>query len=75
MYAYGVANRYGRWYARVRNSWGSAWGAGGSCLMPDSYFWTIWPGWPYLGLDAFAIRAVRQDALDADDLPSVREPA
>lgn len=71
MYACGLARVNSRWYARVRNSWSEAWGLDGTCLMPESYFWYKRPGYPYVNLDAFAIKAVRQDTEDNTDLPDV----
>jgi len=69
MYASGLVYIRGRWYLRVRNSWGEQWGLEGCCFMPESYFWYKRPGYPYLNLDAFAITAVRQDTRDNADLP------
>lgn len=68
MFAYGLAKVNGRWYARVRNSWGERWGKQGNCLMPESYFWKTRSGYRFMNLDAFAIKAVRQDV---GELPTV----
>jgi hypothetical protein len=58
MFAYGLSKVNGKWYARVRNSWGEQWGRGGSCLMPESYFRYQIPGYKWVNLDAFAIKGL-----------------
>ncbi len=34
----GVKQIGGKWYVKVKNSWGVSWGLGGYCYMPESYF-------------------------------------
>jgi hypothetical protein len=38
MFALGLKAIDGRWHLLVQNSWGTQWGAGGFCYMPESYF-------------------------------------
>lgn len=35
---YGLAQRNGVWGIRTRNSWGTSWGIGGNCVIPESLF-------------------------------------
>lgn len=54
MYASGLKQRSGQWYARVPNSWGTRWGKDGVCFMPESYFSDGY-------MDAYAIQAAKDD--------------
>jgi C1A family cysteine protease len=37
MFALGLEQIDGRWHLLVQNSWGTRWGAGGYCYLPESY--------------------------------------
>jgi hypothetical protein len=50
---YGLAQRNGVWGIRTRNSWGSSWGVGGNCVIPESLFDNRIGGY-------WAVRAVAQ---------------
>jgi hypothetical protein len=61
MCGYGLANVGGKWYIRVRNSWGTRWGVGGNCLLGEEHFRG--------DADAFAVRATLSDPSDPNPPP------
>lgn len=53
---YGLVQRNGVWGIRTRNSWGTSWGVGGNCVIPETLFDNRIGGF-------WAVRAVAQTAL------------
>lgn len=62
MCAFGVTKIDGKWYLRVRNSWGEAWGLQGNCLLGEEWFANG-------DCDAFALRVTRPDPQDPNNIP------
>lgn len=55
----GVAEKGGKWGLLTANSWGTNWGLGGFCVIPQSYFNTYWE-------DGYAARVAIDPVGDGD---------